>query len=78
MLLKIRKFIQQQQIVTIEQLMREFRIDEQALIPMLTIWVKKGVIHICEDNRDCKASCGGCRSKASVYYQVNRIVPSSG
>ncbi|KTC66467.1 FeoC like transcriptional regulator (plasmid) [Legionella adelaidensis] len=66
MLLKIRDFIYTQQVVSIQQLSREFNIDEVALLPMLAVWEKKGVIRACED-QDCQKSCGGCSKKPSFY-----------
>lgn len=69
MLLQIRDFIQREKVVSTQQLAREFRIDEQALEPMLAIWIRRGVIRECEGKPTCKSSCFRCGTKAPVYYQ---------
>jgi hypothetical protein len=71
MLLQIRDFIQRAGVVSIQQLAREFRIDEQALQPMLDIWLGRGVIRQCQEKNNCKSSCFRCPSKAPVFYQFN-------
>lgn len=68
MLLNIRDFIRQQQVVSTQQLMREFNLDELALNPMLGLWLSKGVIRVCEDKAACH-SCRGCNKQPLMYYQ---------
>lgn len=72
MLLQIRDFIQREQVVSTQQLAREFHIDEQALQPMLDIWSRRGVIRPCEENPSCKSSCFRCKKNTPVYYQYNQ------
>ena len=69
MLLQIREFIRTQQVVSTQQLSREFHIDEQALQPMLAIWLHRGVIRACEEKVACKSSCSKCSSNAPIFYQ---------
>ena len=69
MLLQIRDFIQRQHVVSTQQLSREFRVDEQALQPMLDLWVRRGVIRQCQEKSECKSSCFRCNTNAPVYYQ---------
>lgn len=68
MLLKIRDFIQREQVASTQQLSREFHIDEQALQPMLDIWVRKGVIVPCQEKAGCQSVCAGCNTRALVFY----------
>ena len=69
MLLQIRDYIQQKQVVSTQQLAREFRLDEQALQPMLKVWISKGVIRPCEEKSTCQSSCFRCTIKTPVFYQ---------
>lgn len=71
MLLKIRDFIRRARMVSTEQLAREFHIDEQALQPMLDIWVCRGVIRLCQETMTCKSRCFRCNKKSPVFYQFN-------
>ena len=70
MLLHIRDYIQREQVVSTQQLAREFHIDEQALQPMLDIWVNKGVIKRCEEKAGCQSTCSGCKTNAPVFYEI--------
>lgn len=68
MLLQLREYIYKQGVVSTQQLMREFSVEEQALQPMLLIWEKKGVIRQC-GNRACTSPCRGCFVKKPMYYE---------
>ncbi len=70
MLLQIRDFMQREQVASTQQLAREFHIDEQALQPMLDIWVNKGVIKQCQEKAGCQSACSRCKTNAPVFYQV--------
>lgn len=70
MLLQIRDYIQRQQVASTQQLAREFDIDEQALQPMLEMWVSKGVIKPCQEKTGCQSACVKCKPKSLVYYQI--------
>lgn len=68
MLLQIRNYISREKVVSTQQLCREFRLDREALQPMLDLWVSKGNISLCVQNQ-CKSSCGKCRT--IDYYRYN-------
>ncbi len=68
MLLQIRNYIQTQNIVSTQQLTREFRLDISALQPMLTLWEQKGVIEKCNQKSACASTCFKCRTPPE-YYQ---------
>lgn len=68
MLLQIRDFIRQQQVVSTQQLAREFQLDEQALQPMLDVWVRHGVIRQCQEKPGCQKSCFRCAATAPRFY----------
>lgn len=72
MLLQLRDFIHREQVVTTQQLARTFQVDEQALQPMLDVWVRKGVIEPCEQTTACQSACMRCR--INVSPQVYRVV----
>jgi hypothetical protein len=75
MLLQLRDFIQREQLVSTQQLVREFHVDEQALQPMLDVWVSKGVIEPCQDD-GCNSSCArGCKKNKLSYYIACRSEP---
>ena len=69
MLLQLRDYIQRERVVSIQQLMREFHMDESALLPMLSLWVKKGTIEQLQDTRGCQSACSQCKSSTVVFYQ---------
>lgn len=69
MLLQIRDFIRREQVVSIQQLTREFHLEEPALKPMLEIWINKGVIRPCEEKTACQSSCFRCNTQSPQYYQ---------
>ncbi len=77
MLLQIRDFIRQSQVASTQQMAREFHVDEQALQPMLDIWVRKGVIERCHEKVACASACKGCKTSTPVFYQVCRTSPSA-
>lgn len=70
MLLQVLDFIHREQCVSNQQLAREFQIDEQALQPMLDIWMEKGMIRPCQQKSGCQSSCGRCSLHRPVYYQL--------
>ncbi|MDP3706433.1 MAG: FeoC-like transcriptional regulator [Legionellaceae bacterium] len=70
MLLQLRDYIKRGQVVSMEQLTREFHIDKQALQPMLDIWVTKGVIKPCQGMLACGRRCSSsCNVNTPVFYQ---------
>ena len=70
MLLQIRDYILREQVVSTQQLTREFHIDLPALQPMLDLWVKKGTIKKCQEKANCQSSCFKCRVQTTEYYQT--------
>lgn len=70
MLLQIRDYVRREQVVSNQQLAREFQVDISALQPMLDVWVHKGVISTCEQESACKSRCFKCRVPP-VYYRYN-------
>ena len=71
MLLQLRDYIKKAQVVNIQQLTREFRVDQTALLPMLDVWVKKGVISPCQERAACGGGCSSCPAGAPILYQWN-------
>ncbi len=69
MLLQIRDFIRRQRVASNRQIAREFRIDVQALQPMLDLWLRKGAIDYCQQKPACQSRCFKCPVQSSVYYQ---------
>lgn len=69
MLLQIRNYICREGTVSTQQLTREFRLDFQALQPMLELWVKKGVIRKCQEKTNCQSTCFKCHTHSPEYYQ---------
>lgn len=70
MLIALHRFIKKEGVVSTQQLIREFAIDEQALKPMLALWLKKGCIIKCRQPLNCGSSCSGCKT-AVEYYQCS-------
>lgn len=69
MLVQIRDYIRKQGVVSTQQLSRSFHIDEQALLPMLAIWVNKGVIKPCQEKSACQSTCFRCKINPPAYYE---------
>ncbi|HVT62316.1 MAG TPA: FeoC-like transcriptional regulator [Legionellaceae bacterium] len=67
MLLALRDYIKRYQMVSTEQLVREFHMAAEALEPMLEIWIQKGKIQLCTDKKRCGTSCQSCQPQ--VYYE---------
>lgn len=70
MLLALRDFIAREKVVSTQQLIREFHIDLQALLPMLQCWVRKGVIRQSVQKTNCQSSCFRCKKEAPQYYEL--------
>ncbi len=72
MLLQIRNYIHQEQVVSTQQLIREFHLDLSALQPMLDIWLEKGFIKKYTQNFsvNCKSTCLKCRNIPDYYQYV--------
>lgn len=69
MLLQLKEFIRREKIVSTQQLLREFSLDLQALLPMLECWVRKGIIGKCLTRTNCKSSCFRCDKEGVEYYE---------
>jgi hypothetical protein len=69
MLLQLHDYICREQVVSTQQLTREFHLDLSALQPMLDFWIGKGVLRKCQEPSACKSSCFKCRIKPIEYYQ---------
>jgi hypothetical protein len=70
MLLQLRDFIYREKIVSTQQLMREFKVDLQALLPMLQCWVNKGIIRQCVQKTACQSACFRCKKEPPLYYEL--------
>jgi len=68
MLLQIRDFIAREQVVSAEQLARAFHLSLSALEPMMTCWVRKGVIALEVSSSCAQGSCAGCHVVRRVGY----------
>ncbi len=69
MLLQIREYLRRERVVSNQQIAREFRLDLQALQPMLDLWLRRGVIACCQEKTACQSRCFKCNTQAPVYYQ---------
>ncbi|MDF1827336.1 MAG: FeoC-like transcriptional regulator [Legionellaceae bacterium] len=73
MLLQLRDYLAKEQYVSLEQLARVFKIDQTALVPMLDVWVARGVLQLEEHAKKhvaCATACGGCGDgDAPQYYR---------
>ncbi|MDF1684777.1 MAG: FeoC-like transcriptional regulator [Legionellaceae bacterium] len=72
MLLQLRDYLAKEQYVSLDQLSRVFKIDKTALLPMLDVWVARGVIQVDEVGKkkiSCATACGECEGDAPTYYR---------
>lgn len=72
MLLALLDYIKKGQCVSIEQLSREFHIEEQALLPMLEKWVEKGVLKPFQRALKCAQKCTSCRTNQLIFYEYTQ------
>ena len=73
MLVQVLNYVKKQGIVSTQQMARFFRMDEDALQPMINIWVDKGAIRPCEITSACKTTCFKCNKSTPLYYEPNVI-----
>jgi len=70
MLLQLHDYIKRNQMIGLDQIAREFRIDKQALQPMIDIWVKKGKIRACQERKLCGGGCvSSCKINRPIFYE---------
>lgn len=67
MLLQIRDYIRHQQVVSNQQIAREFNLDLPALEPMLDLWLRKKVIARAQEPA-CKSPCFKCKTQQPLVY----------
>lgn len=70
MLIKIREYIKQKKMVSNQQIAREFKLELQALQPMLDLWLFKGAIKDLKKPVGCKKPCFNCKIPTLIYYQI--------
>jgi len=76
MLLQLRDYLAKEQYVSLDQLTRVFKIDKTALLPMLDVWVSRGVFQVDgvgEEKTACATACGGCGGDTPKYYRYVAI-----
>lgn len=66
---ELKQFILSSRVVSLQQLSRHFQIEADALLPMLQIWQRKGVIRPCESSRGCSKPCSGCQP-SNQYFEA--------
>jgi hypothetical protein len=69
MLIEIRDYLRREKVASNQQVAREFSLSLTALQPMLDVWVRKGVIHCCQEKSPCQSRCFKCQTEPPVYYQ---------
>lgn len=70
MLLQLRDYIIRENVVSTQQMLREFNIDASALQPMLDFWIKKGIIAPHQNKPSCQSACSRCTTTTTVvFYQ---------
>jgi hypothetical protein len=66
-LLAVRDYIREANFVSSEQVARAFSMDLQALEPLVSLWVEKGVIKRVTNRTACATHCTTCG--VLIYYQ---------
>ena len=69
MLLNLRDYLAKEQYASLDQIARVFKTDKTALVPMLDVWVVRGVLYMDENKVACTTACGGCGGGAPQYYR---------
>lgn len=68
MLLQLRDYIRRENVVSVQQMSREFRVDPSALQPMLDFLVQKGIISPNQNTPGCQSTCSRCTISTVVFY----------
>jgi hypothetical protein len=71
MLLQIRNYIRREQVVSTQQISREFQLDPTALQPMLNVWLRKGIISKSTHSSSCKSACFKCQTPPEYYQYIS-------
>lgn len=75
MLLKIRDYLSREGVASNQQIAREFHLDLAALQPMLELWLQKGVIEeCCQEKNPCQSRCFKCKAQPPVYYRFKTFM----
>ena len=67
-LAELRNYIQQRQQVSLADIINHFDVDEQAVRPMLEVWINKGKIHRKMSTASCGSSCSQCQTASTEFY----------
>lgn len=70
MLIDMIAYIQKEKIVSLEMLSRAFKIQTDALVPILNRLIQKKWIYALTNQPRCQTTCGGCQVKPMSYYSV--------
>ena len=65
---QIRDYIKARELVSLEDLINHFDLEESALLQMLDVWQQKGTIHQKVQTGNCNSSCTQCPSAKTIYY----------
>jgi bacterioferritin-associated ferredoxin len=66
---ELRRYLQQQQRVTLQELVIHFKCDADALRGMLGKWIRKGKVKKLNPNVKCGAGCGKCDPALTELYE---------
>ena len=77
-LAQLRDYIKQRQQVSLADIILHFDVDEDAVRPMLEVWINKGKIHRRMATASCGSSCHQCQSATpEIYYWGPANAPQS-
>lgn len=71
MLIAVKKYIEQREQVTLQQLSLHFNRDPEHLREMLAHWIRKGVIQTMPKPTGCGVRCVACRPEVAEVYRVS-------
>lgn len=70
MLLQLFDFIKLNRVATLSQISRALKVDKTALLPMLEIWLRKGVIRLYQEDIACNKGCFSCKVNQTLTYEI--------
>lgn len=68
-LIKLKNYLRERKLVPLQDVAMHFRVDVDAVRPMLEVWVNKGKAKRHKNNIGCQKGCGKCDPASIETYE---------
>jgi len=65
----IKQYLVGRRLATLKDIALHFRMEADAVSPMLELWIRKGKVKRHNDRAGCRKGCGMCDSAALTTYE---------